>query len=126
MVISGDFGIRVRPPVPLEMLLCEPASQKSIFALAELFTAFEKLEDPRSSVNRLHPLVSGVFIAVQAVLCGADGPTTIRAWAAAGKQFLQTFLDLRGGLSSRDVFRRVSCARHPAAFLGCFNFGLMR
>ena len=126
MVISGDFGIRVRPPVPLEMLLCQPACQKPIFALAELFTAIEKLEDPRSSVNRLHPHVSCVSIAVLAVLCGADGPTNIRAWAVAGKRLLQTFLDLRGGLPSRDVFRRMSYALQPAAFLGGFNFGLMR
>ncbi len=92
------------------------ASKNQQFELNELFTAFEKLEDPRSSVNRLHPLVSVLSIAVLAVLCGADGPTNIRAWAVARKQFLQTFLELPNGLPSRDVFRRVLCALNPAAF----------
>lgn len=54
-----------------------PASEKK-FELSELFVAFEDIEDPRSSINRLHPLVSVLSIAVLAVLCGADGPTSIR------------------------------------------------
>ena len=51
-----------------------PARKKNT-ELSELFVAFEELEDPRSSINRLHPLTSVVSIAVLAVLCGADGPT---------------------------------------------------
>jgi len=51
--------------------------------LSELFVAFEDLEDPCSSINRLHPLVSVLTIALRAVLCGADGPTSIRGRAAA-------------------------------------------
>jgi hypothetical protein len=83
-----------------------PASKKK-FELSELFIAFEDIEDPRSSINRLHPLVSVLSIAVLAVLCGADGPTSIRGWAAARQQFLERFLELPNGLPSRDVFRRV-------------------
>jgi predicted transposase YbfD/YdcC len=94
---------------------------KKDFELRELFTAFEKLEDPRSSINRLHPLVSVLSIAVLAVLCGADGPTSIRYWAEARREFLGKFLDLPNGLPSRDVFRRVLCALQPAAFQQCFN-----
>ena len=97
-----------------------PASKKKI-ELSELFVAFEDLEDPRSSINRLHPLVSVLSIAVLAVLCGADGPTSIRGWAAARQQFLERFLELPNGLPSRDVFRRVLCGLQPAAFQRCFN-----
>ncbi|MFM7058918.1 MAG: transposase family protein [Planctomycetota bacterium] len=86
-----------------------------------MFAAFEKLEAPRSSVNRLRPLISVRSIAVLAVLCGADGPTNIRAWAVTGEQFLQQFPDLPNGLPSRDVFRRVLCALQPAAFQECFR-----
>ena len=42
---------------------------------------FERLEDPRSSVNRRHPLVSVVVISLMAVLAGASGPTAIARWA---------------------------------------------
>ena len=54
--------------------------------LSEWFVAFEDLEDPRSSRNRLHPLVSVPAIGVLALLCEADGPTRIRGWAAARQQ----------------------------------------
>jgi hypothetical protein len=42
--------------------------------LDEVVRHFEELEDPRSTVNRQHPLVSGVVIALMAVLAGASGP----------------------------------------------------
>ena len=59
-----------------------PASEKK-FELSELLIAFEDTEDLRSSINRLHPLVSVLSIAVLAVLCGADGPTSIRGCCLA-------------------------------------------
>ncbi len=51
--------------------------------LDEVVTHFAELEDPRSTVNRRHPLVSVIVIAVMAVLAGANGPTAIARWAAA-------------------------------------------
>jgi hypothetical protein len=45
--------------------------------LDEIVRHFEELEDPRSEVNRLHPLSSVVVIALMAVLAGANGPTAI-------------------------------------------------
>lgn len=50
--------------------------------LDEVARHFEELEDPRSTVNRRHPLVSVVVIALMAVLAGANGPTGIAKWAA--------------------------------------------
>jgi hypothetical protein len=43
----------------------------------EVLRHFQHLEDPRSSVNLLHPLDSVVVIAIMAVLAGANGPTAI-------------------------------------------------
>ena len=50
--------------------------------LDEVVRHFEELEDPRSTINRQHPLVSVVVIALMAVLAGAAGPTAIAKWAA--------------------------------------------
>lgn len=88
--------------------------------LSEVVCHFEELEDPRSPINRRHPLVSVVVIALMAVLAGADGPTGIRAWAEAKRELLLRCLDLPHGLPSRDVFRRVLMALEPAAFQQCF------
>ena len=49
--------------------------------LDEVVRHFEGLEDPRSSVNRKHPLVSVVVIAIMAVLAGVGGPTA--SWLAS-------------------------------------------
>jgi predicted transposase YbfD/YdcC len=89
--------------------------------LDEVVRHFEALEDPRSSVNRKHPLVSVVVIALLAVLAGAGGPTAIARWAALKKDLLLQVLDLPEGVPGKDVFRRVLMALKPAAFQTCFT-----
>jgi predicted transposase YbfD/YdcC len=86
----------------------------------EVVGHFEELEDPRSSVNRQHPLVSVIVIAVMAVLAGANGPTAIAKWAALKEEFLVGVLDLPEGVPRKDVFRRVLMAVRPEAFRACF------
>ena len=61
--------------------------------LDEVVRHFAELEDPRSTVNRQHPLVSVVVIALMAVLAGASGPTAIARWAALKEEFLLETLD---------------------------------
>jgi len=89
-------------------------------ALDEVVCCFQSLEDPRSSINRRHPLTSVVTISLMAVLAGADGPTAIRKWAEAKKDSLMKSLSLPFGLPSKDVFRRVLMALKPQAFQACF------
>ena len=88
--------------------------------LDEVARHFEVLEDPRSTVNRQHPLVSVVVIALMAVLAGADGPTAIAKWAALKEEFLVEALDLPNGIPRKDVFRRVLVLLKPTAFPACF------
>ena len=88
--------------------------------LDEVARHFEVLEDPRSTVNRQHPLVSVVVIALMAVLAGADGPTAIAKWAALKEEFLVEALDLPNGIPRKDVFRRVLVLLKPTAFQACF------
>jgi predicted transposase YbfD/YdcC len=88
--------------------------------LDKVVLQFAELEDPRSTVNRQHPLVSVVVIAVMAVLAGANGPTAIARWAALKEEFLLEALDLPNGIPRKDVFRRVLMALRPAAFQTCY------
>ena len=88
--------------------------------LDEVVLHFEMLEDPRSTVNRQHPLISVVVIALMAVLAGANGPTAIARWAAFKEEFLLNALNLPNGVPRKDVFRRVLMALRPGAFQACF------
>jgi predicted transposase YbfD/YdcC len=89
-------------------------------SLDEIVDYFQELEDPRSTVNRRHPLASVVVIALLAVLAGAGGPTAIARWAALKEELLLEVLDLPNGVPRKDVFRRVLMVLKPAAFQACF------
>jgi predicted transposase YbfD/YdcC len=89
-------------------------------SLDEVTRHFHELEDPRSTVNRQHPLVSVVVIALMAILAGANGPTAIAKWAALKEEFLVQVLDLPNGMPRKDVFRRVLMTLKPGAFQACF------
>lgn len=86
----------------------------------EVVAHFNELEDPRSPINRQHPLVSVVVIALMAVLAGAGGPTAIARWANTKKEWLETLLPLPAGIPRKDVFRRILMLLNPAAFQACF------
>jgi predicted transposase YbfD/YdcC len=90
------------------------------FELGEVVAYFQELEDPRSEINRKHPLASVVVIALIAVLAGASGPTAIAQWAAIKEEFLASVLPLPHGVPCKDVFRRVLMALRPEAFRACF------
>ena len=82
--------------------------------------AFESLDDPRSELNRLHPLLSVLAIAVMAILAGAGGPTAIARWANHKADWLKQRLPLPNGIPQKDVFRRVLMSLNPATFQACF------
>jgi predicted transposase YbfD/YdcC len=90
------------------------------FGLDEVAAYFQELEDPRSEINRKHPLASVVVIALIAVLAGASGPTMIAEWAALKEEILASVLPLPHGVPCKDVFRRVLMALRPEAFQECF------
>jgi predicted transposase YbfD/YdcC len=90
-------------------------------SMDEVLCFFEDLEDPRSEINRKHPLVSVVVIAIMGVLAQATGPTGIATWAKFNADFLATLVPLPHGVPGKDVFRRVLCALRPDAFQTCFS-----
>jgi predicted transposase YbfD/YdcC len=89
--------------------------------LDEIVESFSTLEDPRSEINRRHPLPSVLVVAVLAVLAGAAGPTAIARWAKYKEDLLTGILDLPRGVPGKDVFRRVLMLVKPDAFEACFN-----
>lgn len=89
-------------------------------SIDEVLCHFEDLEDPRSEINRRHPLVSVVVIAIMGVLAQATGPTGIATWAKFNADLLTSLLPLPYGVPGKDVFRRVLCALKPDAFQQCF------
>ena len=100
------------------------ASERS--KLDEIVASFAMLEDPRSVINRRHPLPSILVIAVLAVLAGAAGPTAIARWAKFKEDLLTSFLDLPRGIPGKDVFRRVLMTLKPEVFEACFNAWIAR
>src|SRR3954462_6765424 len=94
--------------------------------LDEIVESFATLEDPRSHINRRHPLPSVLVIAVLAVLAGAAGPTAIARWAELKEDLLTGLLDLPRGIPGKDVFRRVLMMLRPDAFEACFNAWIAR
>lgn len=52
-------------------------SEEFRIGVDEVIAHFDKLEDPRSTINLRHPLVSVIVIAIMAVMAGASGPTSI-------------------------------------------------
>src|SRR4051794_38884408 len=94
--------------------------------LDEIVASFSTLEDPRSHINRRHPLPSILVIAVLAVLAGAAGPTAIARWAKFQVDLLTGLLDLPHGIPGKDVFRRVLMPLKPEAFEAAFNARIAR
>jgi len=59
---------------------------------------FEEIDDPRSAVNRRHPLVDVIVISILGVIAGADGPLAIAMWAKMQEPRLKDHLALPNGV----------------------------
>lgn len=81
---------------------------------------FEKLPDPRCTINRRHLLVDIIVISVLGVLADCDGPEAIAQWAKCREDWLKKFLQLPNGIPSHDTIGRVLEALEPRAFQQCF------
>jgi predicted transposase YbfD/YdcC len=77
---------------------------------------FQDLTDPRVERTRKHPLINIAFIAVCAVLSGANSFAAIHEFGVDRRTWLARFLDLSNGIPSEDTFRRVLARLDPAAF----------
>ena len=83
-------------------------------------TAFERLPDPRAD-NARHDLLEVLFIALAAVLCGADGCSEMEEFGQSKEGLLRLFLRLEHGIPSHDTFSRVFRLLKPEAFEAAFR-----
>ena len=80
-------------------------------AVESISSYFESPTDPRHTRNRKHLFLAIVVIAVCGLVCGCDGPTAIRHWAANRSDWLKGFLKLPNGIPPRVQVREPKTAR---------------
>ena len=81
-----------------------------------LIDHFADLEDPRIDRTKDHPLINVLFIAICAVISGAEGWTDMETFGESKRKWLAQFLDLSNRTPSDDTFRRVISRLDPTAF----------
>lgn len=75
---------------------------------------FEDLPDPRD-VNACHDLTEILFIALAAILCGANSCVEFAEFGRAKERLLRQFLELAHGIPAHDPFSRVLRHLDPPA-----------
>jgi predicted transposase YbfD/YdcC len=81
---------------------------------------FRRLRDPRAA-NASHELPEILFIALAAVLCGAEGPSDMAQFGRSKELLLRGILRLEHGIPSHDTFSRVFRLLDPRAFENAFR-----
>lgn len=80
-----------------------------------LALVFASVDDPRAD-NARHDLAEILFIALAAVICGAQGCADIALFGCSKEKILRRFLTLPHGVPSHDTFSRVFRALDPESF----------
>lgn len=68
----------------------------------------------------MHRLDEIMVLSICAVICGADGFTSIEEFGRAKEDWLRSFLELEHGIPSHDTIGRVFARIDPAEFEQCF------
>ena len=85
-----------------------------------LVGCMKEVPDPRAPYNQRHKFLDIIIIAVTAILCGMDTWNEIEDWAYSKKEWLETFLELPGGIPSHDTINRVFQMIDPDQFHDAF------
>lgn len=81
---------------------------------------FRQLPDPRAD-NAGHDLLEVLFVALAAVLCGAESCSDMADFGESKEGLLRLFLRLEHGIPSHDTFSRVFRLLKPQAFESAFR-----
>lgn len=87
--------------------------------MSDFVSVFSDLEDPRYQ-NARHSLPEILFMALIAMLCGAESCVDMANFADAKEDELREFLELRHGPPSHDTFSRIFRLLDPDRFGACF------
>jgi predicted transposase YbfD/YdcC len=83
-------------------------------------SCFSAVEDPRAG-NARHDLLELMFVALAAVLCGAEDCTDMAEFSRAKLDFLREVVKLEHGAPSHDTFSRVFRRLEPEPFEAAFT-----
>lgn len=84
------------------------------------FDHFGTLEDPRIERCKRHSLCDILFIAVCAMLAGANDFVAMQKFGHAKRDWLKKFLELPNGIPSHDTIGRVFALLDGERFIQCF------
>jgi len=85
--------------------------------LSESFVKhFNNIEDPRRKAGLRHPLIEILFIAICAIIAGADDWVAIARFGQAKFSWFQKYLRLKHGIPSHDIFGDVFSVLDPEQF----------
>jgi predicted transposase YbfD/YdcC len=81
---------------------------------------FRTVSDPRAD-NSQHDLLEMLFIALAAVICGAEGGEDMEEFGRAKEPLLRQILRLEHGIPSHDTFSRIFRLLDPQSFQKAFQ-----
>jgi predicted transposase YbfD/YdcC len=87
--------------------------------MRDFFVIFESVPDPRD-INARHDLREMLFIALAAMLCGAESCVEMEEFGVKKEVLLRTILELHHGIPSHDTFSRVFRRLDPGALETAF------
>jgi len=86
----------------------------------DIVNIFRKIPDPRRGNAVIYDLVEVLTIAILAILCGAQHFTQMEYFGIERIEWLKTFLPLKDGIPSHDVFNDVFAALDPESVTNAF------
>src|SRR6266581_1134850 len=85
-----------------------------------LLAPFATLEDPRINRTKRYNLLDIIFIALCAVVSGANDCVAMEKFGKSKRAWLEKYLPLPHGTPSHDTFSRVFAALDGRKFVECF------